>query len=1036
MDKNPFSKEKALSNVSINPDTNPDIDVSTLNISDDTKRCLEFLSNKKNGITCTKDEIQQLNSLINRDDKIQWMKEKMYQSTLNTVNESVSHTLDEADVFKTIKNPLEINPDDLESIMSFKTDEQQKAELAEVLSKARNQLRDTLTSDYISKRNRRRSDGTIDEFVSIDELREIDRQVETELKNAQFGRTGVRDAAKLSGVINTLNDMSVESRYAYEGYKEGVCNDFGVTPESFDEWFAAVQNENMKRLDEDGINIRTDLYNVKEFLIKHKGLLRKVPGWKKGDIVYISEFNAKVRELEAKEMEESAKNATPEGKQLFQEMVTDTFHSPDNPVKLKKSLVSKDETKTFLRKRASRNKPLTIKPEDKPDVNKSEHKHNPIVTLDNLLSEEPKEVALSGPMEMIDSPDAVPMGERWNEQTGMIEKVPISEIFKHQEESKVELNIDRELHENSKELATEEVKEVVNIITEEDPYVKKYLQMGLSREQAELLADKDKEKDVSDVDKKINSYIAMGLNEEQAKLLVNADIAKSEPVKVVVEPKKYVEPKTENHVEEVVKEKKSRYDGTRGNIDDYCKVIESEADPSILRSTSNRLDAIRRYKDSAKRGRLLFLPNSNYEVYIKKIRSTESIGYMITLLNNMKDMNMVDAYVKSEILRILYENIEFDFPEAVSYDDFIRCLHESDMTLLMIMLALVNIPETKDGKVPLTIKSLLCSNPDCGAIGNLKEDMTLDLKEEFTRIYPVELYATNYAAYKNANYPTIYHAYRDSQVGKMERYVIKDDMFEFNCICSAPTVYKTQAIKGSRDEVTYRRLVERIGERVELYKAAGDVYADVKDYLDFHTYQDYAKDLADISMEVVDVDTKTKAVMTAIADEMDSIKKEDLPFYLVMDVIDQLTITTLDGEEVVNKLDQKDVFTLLGILAKDAPKALLDKIIETKNSSLDKSFPVDIEFEAEEVAGLFDFDGYYGTDEEMVAEIRRRYESIPDVKEEDIQKVVDAQRVIRNEHKPLYEEEAKCFCGNNKWKLNYTAILFFWTSNLSQTLLK
>ena len=998
---NPFSKKDnppVVTESAIIPDlvpdfTVPDFDLNNKSISNETKACLVFLHNEKNGIVCTAEEITQLNNINDKAQKVQWMKEKIYQTSLSKVDESISKTLDEADVFKSIKDPLEISTDELESMMSFKSDEEQKAELQEVISKAKRQLMRTVTADFISQRNKRRSDGTLDDFLSIDEMREVERKVELELKSAQYGRSGVRDAAKLSGVVNTLNEMSVESRYAYEGYKEGVCNDFGVTPESFDEWFAAVQADNMKKLDEDGITIRTQLYNVKEFQIKHKGLLRKVPGWKKGDIVYVSEFNNKVRELEAKEMEESAKHATPEGKQLFQEMVTDTFHSPDNPVKLKKSLVGKEETKTFLRKRANRKKPLTVKPEETPV--KIEAKIDKSFDLDSFVTEtqrdnvtsihipveniEPKEpmfeqlqptdteVVVSGSFEKVDGPDVVVMGERMNVKTGEIERVPLSEILKHDEPAV-------------------------------DPYVKKYLDMGLNKEQAELLANNDR----------------------------------------VKENKLELEPESEEISREfvtVTPAKPGRYDNIDKTADDYCKLIETEADPSILRSTSNRLEAIKKYKDSAKRGRMLYLPNSNYEVYVKKIRSTESIGYMITLLNNMKDMNLVEAYVKSEVLRILYDNIEFNFPEPVSYDDFVRCLHESDMTILMLMLALVNIPENKNGEVPLTIKSVMCTNPDCQAIGNLKEELTLDLKQEFTLIYPVELYATKYANYKNANYPTIYHAYRASEVGKMERFIVKDDMFEFNCICSAPTVFKTQAIKAAREEVSYKRLMDRIDDRIEAFKSAGEIFDDVKDYLDNHTYQDYARDLAEVAYGEEEVDTRIKVILTTIGDELENIKKEDLPFYLIMDVIDQITMSTLDGVEVVDKLDQKDVFTMLGILAKDCPKELLDRIIEVKNGSLDKAFPVDITFTSEELAGSFDFDGYYGTDEEMVEEIKSRYEG-RNMSEEDLEKVIEGQRKIRNEHKPKYEEHAECFCGNKEWKLNYTAILFFWTSNLSQTLLK
>ena len=456
--ENPFSKKE------IGVDK-PQTVVSSM-MNDQTRRLVDFLKTK--GIDCTTDEIETLNGL-DKESGLKWVKEKVYGENLEKINSDLVHTLDEADVFKTVKDPMEIKPEELESMMSFKTDEEQKAELSEVLSKARTQIKRTVISKFINDRNKRRSDGKLDDFLSIDELRLIDREVENELKNAQRGRSGVRDADKLSGVKNTLNAMSVESRYSYEGYKEGVCNDFGITPESFDEWMGAVISDNMKKLDTDGINIRTDLYKVKEFQIKHKGLLKKVPGWKKGDIVYISEFNKRVREIEDQEIKDAEKNATPEGKQLFKEMVEDTFHSPDNPVKLKKGLVSENETKMFLRKRASRKKPVTVKVEEQVETTKPENKSEQTVDLNNFIS---------------------------SSNTPIVESI-------------------------QEPIVSEEPKEVKEVIAEEDPYIEKYLQMGLSREQAEILAKNDRDKEsVPEIDPNVQKFIDKGLSQEQAEFLV------------------------------------------------------------------------------------------------------------------------------------------------------------------------------------------------------------------------------------------------------------------------------------------------------------------------------------------------------------------------------------------------------------------------------------------------------------------------------------------------------------------------------------
>lgn len=907
--------------------------------TDDTKALVKFMMIKCPDVTLTEEDKTFLDGL-DRDNKILWLKEKLMSMHSSIANTAVENILNHGDVFNNIKDPFDISVDDLEQMMKFTTDEEHKKNLREIMERARKQLKVIETNDYITSRGRRNADGNLDRMISVDEIKMIDNNVEKKLKAYSRNRSGIRDADKLSGVVNTFNDMSVESRYTYEGYKEGVCNDFGVTPESFDKFFAAVLEDNTNVLNTQGINIRTDLYNIKDIMKKHKHLLEHVPGWKRGDVVYVSEFNNKIKELDRKELENA--KGTPESKALYDEMLKYTFHDPSNPQKLKQSHVSATGS-TFTRKR-NKNKQIS--------VNKSE----PEVKTENSPVVQKSSVDLTQFVSKIDSPKGAPSDEK----------------------------IDVFLIHNTKE----EQEKYDQLKQQRDELDMKYEE--LKRKEAELLARE--------------AELNKQQSEEKPEVV---EVEKSEP--------------------------KSRISGSR--IDEVSAVRESEADPSILRRGGNRLELIKQYKESHKRGRTLFLPNSNYEVYVKKIKSTDSINYMMMLINNTKDINMVDGYVKSEILRICYENIEFPFEEHVSYTDFIKCLHESDMTLLMVMLALVNIPENQEGKIPLKISSVMCSNPECNAIGHLKESIVLDLKEEFVNMYPVEDYSRLYAQFKNAGYTNIYQAYRNSLVGKIHQYTVKDENFEYNYLLSSPTIYKTQAIKSYRDEVSYRRVIDKLTERHETYD--DDNTLEILDYMRDHTYGDFVNDLdiaSNSDKDSSDVSRETKSLLLKISNHIEDVKKNDLPFYLILDVIDSITMTTLDGVEVVTNLDQSDIYTLLGIL-EQVPREMLDHIIQTKNDSLDKSYPVDITFTSEEMAGKFDFDGYYGTDEEIVEEIHRRYEG-SGASEKEINDTIEAQRRIRNDVKPKYEEDAVCFCGNKTWKLNYTAILFFWTSNQSPTLLK
>lgn len=913
-ENNPFSKPSSFD---ITPTYTPSADVLAIN---------KFLLNKCPNVVLTVEEQKYLDT-VDRPKKIEWLKAKL----IDTNYQKVFDVLSKGDVFKNIKDPLEITSSDLDELMSQKTDDEMKTEMRAVNKEARSTLLKQLVSDYVSKRNLLKSDGTVDTFISAAELRVLEREADKQLKDMSKTLVGVNEGDKLAGLVNTFNDMSIDSKYAYEGFKEGICNDFGITPDSFDRFMAAVIKDNTDKLTSEGINIRTDLYDVKAFHKKNAHLLEKVKGWKRGDIVYRSEFNAKLREKEDAELKNG--HGTEESKKLFQEMLANTYHDLKNPVKLKKSHVTKDAATDFIRAR-KKNRHVSVKLE--PEVTETKN-------VEEIVQPQPKKV-----------------------------------------------DLDQFLHDDVP-AATENKTVDDGSITTDD--IAKMLEEIKQREAAVALAEKK-------------------LQEQK----------EHNPV---------VETETaEEAVANTVDQRGPRLKYSGSEIDNLSVVREYPADSSILRKPGNRLEIVKQYKESARRGRTLFLPNSNYEVYVKKIKSTDSINYMMTLINNTKDINLVESYVKQDIMRICYENIEFPFEEHVSYTDFIKCLHESDMTLLMVMLALVNIPEDENGKIPLEIASVMCTNPECGAIGHFKQKLKLDLKEEFVNIYPVDRYATLYAAYKNADFKSIYQAYRSSEIGKLSRESCKDELLEYSYLLSAPTVFKRESIKAARDEVSYKRLLDRLENRAQTMD--DNKFTEVIDYMKSHTYYEFSMDMLQVSSGEVDVTDDDKRVLMILSDELSQVKNDDTPFYLIMDVIDSMDVTTLDGDVVVENLDQTDVYTLIGML-EQAPKQVLDDIIAAKNATLDKSYPVDIVFEAEDVAGKFDFDGYYGTDEEMVAEITKRH---PKATPEELQIIIETQRKIRNDSKPPYENEGICFCGSKTWKLNYTGILFFWMSNQLETRVK
>lgn len=926
MQNNPFSKNiENAEQVSV-------IDENIQEMTPDTECVVKWFTDHIPDLKLTNDEISELNEL-DRSKKIEWMKLKSADYKYGILNNSLENLLSKGDVFKNVKDPLSITADDIDSLMKFKTTEEHSKEISVIVNSARKQLKREKLSEYVKQRNVLNANGELDTFVSASELAEIDREVENDLKSISKRIPGLKDSEKLAGLVNTFNSMSIDSRYAYEGYKEGVCNDFGITPESFDEFMSHVIEDNNVKLQTEGINIRTDLYKISDIHKKNAHYLKKVPNWTRGDIVYKSEFNEKLREKEAEELRNG--KGTDESKQLFKAMVVETYHTLDNPVKAKKGQVSKDDVREFIRNRRSKNKPIT--PE------KNDEKTKQVVEVKKETKPE------------IDLRTLVTLPPKSEEEVITKEEQAIRDL-----EAK-----NKELEEKIKKLEQNSVQ----------------------------IKNNGSDREIDD------SFEVSNIIPDQININKNA---------------KYTPE-------------------TNLSFKDISTYKAYEADTSILNRPGNRVEILKAYRESAKRGRTLFLINSNYEVYVKKIKSTESINYMMSLINDIKDMNLVDAYVKSEVLRVCYDNIEFPFEEHVTYNDFVKCLHESDMTILMVMLALVNIPETEDGKVPLEISSVICTNPECGAIGNLKNKLKLDLKEEFVNLYPTEKYAASYSAYKAAGYKNIYQAYRSSTVGTIKPFkCVEDDGIEYSCLLSAPTVYKTQTIKSCRDEVSYRRVLDRFKERLDTYDDQS--LTDIIDYMEDNTYYNFTAHMIQVAEDPNKVKLRDREILTKISDELEIVRQNDTPWYLMADVIDRIDLTTKDGIEIVSNLDQSDMYTLVGIL-EQSPRAILDALIEVKQETISNSLAIDITFSNEDLAGNFDFDGYYGTEEEMIAEVRRRNEKT-NLSEEQINKIIDAQKKLRDDVKPKYEDEAICLCGRKEWKLNYTTILFFWMSNQSLTQVK
>lgn len=518
-------------------------------------------------------------------------------------------------------------------------------------------------------------------------------------------------------------------------------------------------------------------------------------------------------------------------------------------------------------------------------------------------------------------------------------------------------------------------------------------------------------------------------------------IEESVPTEATIEAPEYVVVSTKPRAKMDVLDRFTQMDS---NIDEITPRKTSNPDPSVLRNTSDPITRIKLYQESMEDGRMLYLPNSNYQVFVKKVRDKSKLSYLLTYLNGVKDVNITSSFIKNQLLKTVYEYVNFpDFTLRPSYQEFIQCLHESDMLVLMMMFALVNSTQTEDGKVPMEIGSFLCEK--CDAIFYTEETITIDLKAEFKNIYPIEQFAYNLNVYQSRNYESIQEAYRDSDIGKLTLLQGEGDVCKYELLMSSPTMYKTQRLRDTYEETLYKIVGENIRDNAEMFDKLLDI-EQVSQFMDFYSYQQFLhkqtelseKDLqdsfADIEDEILraqyvqqqEEEREQKKVIDRIVKLIQVAQQDYAGFFDVIDFIDEINVYTKEGDPIVEEINQQDVFAMVKILA-DLPSTLVSQIadyVDLARKKLQEVIHTDILFDEHDMSHVhFDFDGVYGTDEEALDRMMQNGAT---------QERMDSMMEQRHKARQTILEEKKCLCGHQMWKLNYTTILFFSISNRLQ----
>lgn len=936
--------------------------------------------------------------------------------------EHLNADFEKVDILNSAKSPLLIGVEDIDEMLGYKSVEEIKSETAVVSKKVKADIEKQETDKFIISRNRRNSDGSLDRMLNINEIGIIERNVKRIFDSQAESHVGMHNNDRLGGVVMALNDMSLDAKRTYEITKMHYCNTWGLTPESVDEFLVHMIRDRSDWLNENGIDSRKDIGRGEEFNESMKENIirycKKVPGWEPGQIVYKSEF---VEKLDSKENEILSKaykkSRSDENKELIRSMGE-----------------LWDPKKLQPRKRG------IVKDADKKADNFLERRKRKQVSLDNIkdigndIKVDEEKVLQPREDKEIEKEKSIPAAARY---------ARVEETVTHRETDPVIDRGDREepVKEIPKEVQPDVKKDEVKtggtlklkdgLTLEENieylAIVKKYTDMGLSQDQAVMLADKEWE------DKKPVEEIA---TEE----IINDDKPTEESVYVEEEvedisktlPEATIEPTatSEHKSGQIVDGWLNRPNNS--TLDDYTKRYHREPDTKILNNTSDRATRIKLYRESKKNGRIYYLVNSNYEVMVNKIYDRNQISFILQLLQNgaIRDVNLIDSFIKRELLQIVYKCIEFNFEVQPSYQDFIQCLSESDLTGLMMMIAIVNIPEDKEGRIPLTIQSVQCTNPECKAVGLLKEPIKIDLKDEFTRIYDVDKFSIKYNSYKSKTYKTIQDAYYDANDSTIQKF--KDDIFEYEVGLSAPTVWKTQTIKDNADSTSYRRLADSMVDKRDFITRDYDV-DEVIDYLTNHSYQDFRyravaiqDAMEELGDQITEKDKEELKLLGFIGVELNKVISTDSIFNVIMDVIDYITIRDITtGDIVTEYVTLEDHYDILDIVSQ-GPTEVMEAIVNAKQKYIDNAVATDLEFDAEELAGKFDFDSQYNSETEFIEGIKAKNQHMS---KDALDKYIEQQVKFRNETREKYNTEAECICGERKWKLNYTNILFFWAYN-------
>lgn len=582
---------------------------------------------------------------------------------------------------------------------------------------------------------------------------------------------------------------------------------------------------------------------------------------------------------------------------------------------------------------------------------------------------------------------------------------------------------DKELIEGQKENHSNDIKNLKEI------FMKKYnsLQMDYLTKKEDLA--------LTDLFNKVN-------NESNDYILIENSILELEKYENLIKDRRseYDESKSEDEVEiiEVDDDKPVKSDRVPNpnvvesnvSFDEIAQKIYKEPDPKILRGNGTKLEKLIRYKNSEVNGRKVYLPDSNYEVIVNQVHDRTQINFMYNLmLQNGTNIDDLEASIKEEFIHILYDHCIFPLQDNVTYNDFITSLSPNDLELLFVVFSLVNTKLNKDNILPLHVPYVQCDN--CEAPISLKEEMVMDLAQEFKNIYDTEKFISNYKIYRNSNFGSIKEAYVAGEYGQIKKLSFKENSFEYEAYICRPTVQKQILIKANNELIAYRSMAVNFTKRADFLRKTMPDVDKIIDYLNTHSYAQFKGDVDyinknNINLSDPDITEENKLLVenvTSVLSNMQDVLNELAPVFFAALIIDTVVVSTIDGFSTSFTLTDGDIYEFIEVIKDQLPGEFTQEIAERAEEMDYVSKDVKIFFTGDELGDNLDFYSIYKTPEDLEKVLKENGAS---------EEVIKAELDRVNKIKEDFDKTHRCTkCGHSIYKVGYNTLLFFSITNLS-----